>query len=75
MSTSLFFYYQHLLIQTRYETIEPSKISKGDIVEAQVSLMVIPVKNKKYKPLLILRAITLIDSQPTKVKFIDQEIK
>ena len=59
--------------KTRYVTIEPSKLSKGDIVEAQVSFVVIPIKKKKYKPLVILRAITLVDSQPTKVKFIDQE--
>jgi hypothetical protein len=47
--------------------INPSKIRVGDIVEAQVSFVIFPVKDKRYKLLVILRAITLLDCQLLKV--------
>jgi hypothetical protein len=55
------------LIFFSYTVIEPGKLNKGDIVEAQVSFQVVPIKNNMFKLLVVLRAITLLDNRPTKV--------
>jgi hypothetical protein len=51
-----------------YNIIEPSKLRKGDIAEAQVSFVVVPLKNRRFKLLIVLRAITLLDNHPSKVR-------
>jgi hypothetical protein len=43
------------------------KICPGDVVEAQVSFVAIPLKQQKYKLLVVLRAITLLDCSPLRV--------
>lgn len=43
-------------------------LNKGDILEAQVSFQVVPIKNNMLKPLMVLRAITLIDNHPNQVR-------
>ena len=43
------------------------KIRPGDVVEAQVSFVAIPLKQQKYKVLVVLRAITLLDCSPLRV--------
>jgi hypothetical protein len=50
-----------------YRTINPMRFRIGDIVEAQISFIAIPLKNRQYKMLVVLRAITLIDSKPLTV--------
>ncbi|KAF8222859.1 hypothetical protein L208DRAFT_1320145 [Tricholoma matsutake] len=52
--------------QKRYNVIDPIKFRIGDIVEAQVSFVVVPLKGKKYKMIIVLRALTLLDSTPLK---------
>lgn len=44
--------------------MEPVKFRIGDIVEAQMSFVTIPLRGKQFKMLTILRAITLLDSKP-----------
>ena len=39
----------------------------GDLVEAQVSLMGVPLKGGKVKLLMVLRALTLLDCQQSMV--------
>lgn len=51
----------------RYETIPPQAFRVGDVVEAQVSLVVIPMRAEKCKMLIILRAVTLIEARSSKV--------
>jgi hypothetical protein len=41
----------------------------GDIVEAQVSFVTVPLKGKKFKMIIVLRALTLLDSTPLKVSY------
>ena len=41
--------------------------STGDIVEVQVSFVLLPLREKKYKLSLILRSLTLFDSSYTQV--------
>lgn len=47
----------------RYETIAPQAFRIGDIVEAQLSLVVIPMRGGKFKMITVLRAITLIEER------------
>lgn len=48
----------------RYYEINPMKIHPGDVVEVQVSFVAIPLKQQRYKLLVVLRAITLLDCSP-----------
>ena len=59
-------------IRARYDIIDPSKLNKGDIVEVQVSFVVVPIKDKRFKPLIIMRAVTLLDTNPSKASFNQQ---
>jgi hypothetical protein len=45
----------------RYEIANPAIFGVGDIVEGQVSFTVVPMKKGKFKMLLVLRALTLIN--------------
>jgi hypothetical protein len=54
-------------IHCRYHEINPMKIRPGDVVEAQVSFVAIPLKQQKYKVLVVLQAITLLDCSPLRV--------
>jgi hypothetical protein len=47
--------------------IDPNKFRIGDIVEAQLSFMVVPVKEGKHRLILVMRALTLLDSTQSKV--------
>ena len=51
----------------RYHEINPMKLRPGDVVEAQVSFVAILLKGQKYKLLVVLRAITLLDCSPLRV--------
>lgn len=53
---------------TSYKIVDPNTLNKGDIVEAQISLQAVPIKNNMFKPIVVLRAITLLDDCPTKVR-------
>jgi hypothetical protein len=52
----------------RKEDINPGRIQSGDVLEIQASFMVVPLKGKKFKMLIVLRAITLLDNSATKVR-------
>lgn len=43
------------------------KFRAGDIVEAQISFVCVPLKNAKYKMLVVLRALTILDTSPLRV--------
>ncbi|KAF9455429.1 hypothetical protein BDZ94DRAFT_1367666 [Collybia nuda] len=48
----------------QYETMNPALFRIGDIVEAQISFLVVPIKNNyHFRVMPILRAITLLDSK------------
>ena len=52
----------------RYEMAEPQIYRVGDIVEAQISFVAIPLKGQKYKMSPILHSIALIDGSFTTVR-------
>jgi len=58
------------LTHHRYFMISPVKFYCSDIVEVQVLFHTVPLKDKKYKMLVVLHALTLLDKTPTKVRSI-----
>ncbi|KIM83082.1 hypothetical protein PILCRDRAFT_26858, partial [Piloderma croceum F 1598] len=54
-------------LQEKYRRLDPTKFKTGDLVEAQVLLMGVPLKGEKVKLLMVLRALTLLDCQQSKV--------
>jgi hypothetical protein len=50
------------------ETVNPQIFRVGDIVEAQVSFIAAPLKNKKYKMIVVLRSIALLDPTFSQVR-------
>lgn len=51
----------------RHEPVGPQVFRVGDIVEMQISFVVIPVKGEQYRMVSILRSIALIDGTFSKV--------
>lgn len=51
----------------RHEECEPQVFRVGDIVEAQISFIVIPVKGGRRKMLTVLRSLALIKGNVTSV--------
>ena len=45
----------------RYEAIPPVRFRVGDIVEAKMTLMLIPIQQDCFKLKAILRSLTLLD--------------
>jgi len=43
------------------EAVNPQIFRVGDIVEAQVSFIAVPLKDKKYKMIVVLRSIALLN--------------
>lgn len=52
----------------RYNKIQPIKVQTGDIVEVQVSFSTVPLKGDRFKMLLVLRSIAIIDSTSVGVR-------
>ncbi|TFK21351.1 hypothetical protein FA15DRAFT_658409 [Coprinopsis marcescibilis] len=50
----------------RYESIKPEEIKEGDIVEATVAVVNIPIREDQFKMILALRAITKITDEVRK---------
>ncbi|KDR65604.1 hypothetical protein GALMADRAFT_148561 [Galerina marginata CBS 339.88] len=47
-----------------YNEINPLRFRIGDIVEAQVSFISVPMRDRRYKMLTVLRALTVLDMSP-----------
>ncbi|KAF8810962.1 hypothetical protein BYT27DRAFT_7336378 [Phlegmacium glaucopus] len=52
--------------KTSVETVNPQIFRIGDIVEAQVSFIVVPLKDNKHKMIVVLRLIALLDTHFSK---------
>ena len=50
-----------LTLQCRFQQCEPQTFRKGDIVQAQLSFVVIPLKGGRRKMLTVLRSLALLD--------------
>jgi hypothetical protein len=53
--------------QNKYHPLEPIRFRIGDIVEAQMSCVVIPLKGGKFKMINQLRSLALLDGTHTQV--------
>ena len=51
----------------RFSELSPLVFDIGDIVEAQVSFIVVPLKGQNYKIQTVMHSIALLDSQFSKV--------
>ena len=51
-----------MLIKKSVETVNPQIFRVGDIVEAQVSFIAVPLKDNKHKMIVVLRSIALLDA-------------
>ena len=61
----------HLL---RYQTIPPVMFRTGDIVEAQLTPMMVPMKGGTFKLTMVLRCLTLLDSTYSRVsRYVNQK--
>ena len=56
-----------LISSTRYQVISPTKFQIGNIVEAQMSFQVVPVRGGQHMIVVILRSLALLDSQQARV--------
>ena len=54
--------------QCRYKPVKPVIFGVGDIVEIQASFMTVTLKQGKFKTMMVLRGITLIDGTFTQVQ-------
>jgi hypothetical protein len=53
---------------SRYVTVKPTCISVGDIVELQVSFIMVPLCENKLNPTMVLRSILVLDHTYTQVR-------
>jgi len=53
---------------SRYDRTDPTKFKIGDIVEAQVSFVGVPLKGEKARMMAVLRALTLLDCHHSMVR-------
>ena len=52
---------------SRYVAVKPACISVGDIVELQVSFIMVPLRDNKFKVTMVLRSILVLDRTYTQV--------
>jgi hypothetical protein len=53
---------------TSVEEVNPQIFRVGDIVEAQVSFIAVPLKDNKYKMIVVLRSVALLDASFSQVR-------
>jgi hypothetical protein len=54
-------------LSDRFVTANPASFRVGDVVEAQISFVLVPIRDNKFTLKLVLRALSLLDSNQTKV--------
>lgn len=54
----------------RYVAMDPTRFKIGDVVEAQVSFVGVPLKGGKTKMMVVLRALSLLDCQQSMVRYL-----
>jgi hypothetical protein len=56
-----------MIFNDRFETVNPTQFRIGDIVEVQATIVAVPVRNNRFKMILQLRALALLDGTFTDV--------
>lgn len=62
-------------VESSFLPTGPQTFQDGDIVEIQMSFIVIPLRDQKSRVSVVLRSISLLDGQFTQVSEVRQEIK
>jgi len=63
----LFFKTTFDLSVDRFQTVVPNAIQIGDIVKVQMSILLAPANNHRFKTILKLRAIAILETKYTNV--------
>lgn len=53
---------------TKYVNIKPASVSVGDLVELQVSFIMVPLRENKFKATMVLRSILVLERTFTQVR-------
>lgn len=53
--------------KTRFLKVDPTQFRVGDIVEVQITVVAVPIRNGKYKMIAQLRSLALLDGSFTDV--------
>jgi hypothetical protein len=56
----------------RYIGVKPASVCVGDIIELQVSFIMIPLRDKQFKVTMVLRSILILDRTFTQVRILLQ---
>jgi hypothetical protein len=56
-----------MTFSTRFFAVDPRQFRVGDIVEAQVTFVAVPIRNNKFKMISQLRCLALLDGTFTDV--------
>ena len=59
-----------LTMEESVEAVNPQIFRVGDIVEAQVSFIAVPLKDKKHKMIIVMRSIALLDPSFSQVSYL-----
>jgi hypothetical protein len=57
-----------MIFNDRFETVNPTQFRIGDIVEVQATIVTVPVRSNRFKMILQLRALALLDGTFTDVR-------
>lgn len=56
-------------INIRFIEVDPGRFRVGDIVEIQITIIAVPIRNNKFKMITQLRSLALLDGTFTDVSF------
>lgn len=63
----IYIYTQSNTSDCRYITVKPACVSVGDIVELQVSFIMVPLRDNNFKVTMVLRSVLVLDRSYTQV--------
>ena len=67
------FYLFLITLSTRFFDMDPIRFRVGDIVEAQITIAAVPIRNNKFKMISQLRCLALLDGTFTDVSILYQD--
>jgi len=62
-----------MMLVTRFFEVDPARFRVGDIVEVQITIAAVPIKNNKFKMISQLRCLALLDGTFTDVSILYQD--
>jgi hypothetical protein len=59
---------REMTCKIRFDHVDPTRFRIGDVVEVQGTAVAVPIKNNRFKMILQLRALALLDGRFTDVR-------